>query len=155
MVSSKQVNSAIILRHGCPEVKDLYRHHQWEFKRWALRKVGDLNLTIHTSPGSLKIGKKFSSVAQLCPTLCNPRDCSTPGFPIHHQLLELAQTHVCQIGDAIQPSHPLSSPSPAFSLPQHQSLFHWVTSSHQVAKVLELQLQHHSFQGVRLISFQG
>ena len=96
----------------------------------------------------LKIpGYQFSSVAQLCLTLCNPMDCSTPGFLVHHQLLELAQTHVCWGGDAIQPSHPLLSPSsPAFSLSQHQGLFQWVSSSHQVAKVLELQLQHQSFQ---------
>ena len=74
-------------------------------------------------------------------------DCSTPGFPVHHQPPELAQTHVHRFGDAIQPSHPLSSPSPpAFNLSQHQGLFKWVSSSHQVAKVLELQLQHQSFQ---------
>ena len=74
-------------------------------------------------------------------------DCSTPGFPVHHQLLELAQTHVHRVGDAIQPSHPLSFPSPpAFNLSQHQGLFQWVSSSHQVAKVLEFQLQHQSFQ---------
>ena len=71
---------------------------------------------------------QFSSVAQLCPTLCNPMHCSMPGFPVYHQLLEL--THVHRVGDAIQPSHPLSSPSPAFNLPQHQGLFHWVSSSH-------------------------
>ena len=66
----------------------------------------------------------FSSVAQSCPTLCDPMDCSTPGFPVYHQLLELTQTHVHQVGDVIQPSHPLSSPSPpAFNLFQHQSLF--------------------------------
>ena len=65
---------------------------------------------------------QFSSVAQLCPALCNPMDCSIPGFPVHHQLPELTQTHVHQVGDAIQPSHPLLSPSPpAFNLPQHQS----------------------------------
>ena len=76
-------------------------------------------------------------------------DCSMPGFPVHHQLLELAQTHVHQVSDAIQPSHPLSSPSPpAFSLSQHQGLFQWVTSSYQVAKVLELQLQHQPFQWI-------
>ena len=68
-------------------------------------------------------------------------NCSTPGFPVHHRLLELAQTHVHWVGDAIQPSHPLSSPSPTFNLSQHQSLFPWVSSPHQVAKVLELQLQ--------------
>ena len=74
-------------------------------------------------------------------------DCITPGFPVHHQLLELAQTHVHRVSDAIQPSHPLSSPSPlTFNLSQHQGLFQQVSSSHQVAKVLEFQLQHQSFQ---------
>ena len=74
-------------------------------------------------------------------------DCSTPGFPVHHQLPELSQTHVHQVSDAVQPSHPLSSPSsPAFSLTQHQGLFKWVHSSFKVAKVLEFQLQHQSFQ---------
>ena len=74
-------------------------------------------------------------------------DCSTPDFPVYHQLLELAQTHVHRVGGAIQPSHPLLSPSPpAFNLSQHQGLFQGVSSSHQVAKVLELQLQHQSFQ---------
>ena len=73
-------------------------------------------------------------------------DCSMPGFPVHHQLAELAQTHVCWVSDASQPSHPLLSPSPpAFNLSQHQGLFQWVSSSHQVAKVLEFQLQHQSF----------
>ena len=74
-------------------------------------------------------------------------DSSTPGLPVHHQLPELAQTHVHRVGDAIQPSHPLSSPSPpAFNLSQHQGLFQGVSSSQQVAKVLESQLQHQSFQ---------
>ena len=92
---------------------------------------------------------QFSSVTQLCPTLCSPMACSMLGFPVHHQLLELAQTHVHRVGDAIQPSHPLSSPSPpVFSLSQHQGLFRWVSSSHQVATVLELQLQHQSFQWI-------
>ena len=85
---------------------------------------------------------QFSSVAQSCPTLCDPMDCSTPGTPAHHQLLELVQTPVHRVGDAIQPSHPLSSPSPsAFNLSYIESLFQWVSSSHQVAKVLEFQLQ--------------
>ena len=67
---------------------------------------------------------QFSSVTQLCLTLCNPMDCNMPGFPVHHQLLQLTQTHVHQVGDTIQPSHPLSSPSPpAFNLSQHQGLF--------------------------------
>ena len=74
-------------------------------------------------------------------------DCSSPGFPVHHRLLELAQTYVHWVGGAIQPPHPLSSPSPpAFNLSQHQDLFKWVSSSHRVAKVLEFQLQHQSFQ---------
>ena len=97
---------------------------------------------------------RFSLVAQLCPTLCNPMDCSTPGFPVLHQLLGLAQTHVHQVSDAIQPSHPLLSPSsPAFSLSQHQGLFQGVSSSHQVAKVLEFQLQHQSFQWIFRVDF--
>ena len=70
-----------------------------------------------------------------------PLDCSTPGFPVHHQLLELAQTYVNLVSDAIQPSHPLSSPSPpAFNLSQHQGLFQWVSSSHQVTKVYVLNM---------------
>ena len=90
---------------------------------------------------------QFSSVTQSCPTLCDPMDCSTPGLPVHHQLPEFTQTHVHWVGDAIQPSHPLSSPSfPAFNLSQHQDHFKWVSSSHQGTKILESQLQHQSFQ---------
>ena len=81
---------------------------------------------------------QFSSVAQLCPTLCNPMDRSTPGLPVHHQFPEFTQTHVHRVSDAIQPSHPLLSPSPPAPNPsQHQSLFQWVSSSHEVVKVLE------------------
>ena len=83
--------------------------------------------TVHSLPvtsNSHLSSCQFRSVAQFCPTLCDPMDCSTPGFPVHHQCLELAQTHVHQVGDAIQPSHPLSSPSlPSFNLSQHQGLF--------------------------------
>ena len=90
---------------------------------------------------------QFSSVAQSCPTLCDPMDWSMPGFPVHHQLRELTQTHVHQVSDAIQPSHPLLSPSsPAFDLSQHQGLFQQISSLYQVAKVLEFQLEHQSFQ---------
>ena len=90
---------------------------------------------------------QFSSVAQSCPTHCNPMNCSMSGLPVHHQLPEFTQTHVHQVSDAIQPSYPLSSPSPPSPNPsQHQGLFQWVNSSHEVAKVLEFQLQHHSFQ---------
>ena len=88
-----------------------------------------------------------SSVAQLCPTLCSPMDHSTTGLPVHHQHPEFTQTHEHWVGDAIQPSHPLSSPSPpAINLCQHQGLYKWVSSSHHVAKELEFQLQHQSFQ---------
>ena len=81
--------------------------------------------------------------------LYKPMDCSTPGLPVHHQLPELTQTHVHWVGDAIQPSQPLLSPSPpTFNLSQQQGLFKWVSSSHQVAKVLELQLQHQSFRWI-------
>ena len=84
---------------------------------------------------------QFSSVAQSCLTLCDPMACGTPGLPVHHQLPELAQTHVHRVGDAIQPSHPLLPPSPpAFNLSQCQGLFQWVISSHRMAKVLEFQL---------------
>ena len=79
---------------------------------------------------------QFSSVAQSCPTLCDPMNRSTPGLPVHHQFLKTAQTHINQVGDAIQPSHPLSTPSPpAFNLSQHQRLFQRVSSLHHAAKV--------------------
>ena len=84
---------------------------------------------------------QFRSVAQLCPTLCGTMNRSTSGLPVHHQLPEFTQTHIHRVSDAIQPSHPLSSPSPPAPNPsQHQSLFQWVNSSHEVAKVLEFQL---------------
>ena len=97
---------------------------------------------------------QFSSVTQSCPTLCNLMDYSMPGFPVHHQLPKPTQIHVHWIGDAFQPSRPLSSPSPpTFNLSQNQDLFKWVSSSHQVAKVLELQLQHQTFQWMFRIDF--
>ena len=90
---------------------------------------------------------QFSSVTQLCPTLCDPMDCSTWALPVHHQLLESTQTHTHWVGDTNQPSHPLSSPSPpAFNLSQNQGLFKWVSPPHQVSKLLEFQLRHQSFQ---------
>ena len=96
---------------------------------------------------AFSFSSQFSTVTLPRPTLCDAMDCSMPGLPIHHQLPESTQTHVHRVGDAIQPSHPLSSPSPpVFNLSQHQGLFKWVSSLHQVAKVLEFQLQHQSFQ---------
>ena len=120
-----------------------------------------------TDPSFLKRVDPISSLQKVCygqfssaqclshvQLLWTPKDYSMPDFPDHHQLPELAQTHVHQVSDAIQPSHPLSSPSPpTFNLPQHQGLFHWVRSSHQVAKELELQLQHQSFQWIFRVDF--
>ena len=92
----------------------------------------------------LKSGQ-FGSVAQSCPPLRDPMNRSTPGLPVHHQLPESTQTHVHRVGDAIQPSHLLLSPSPALNISQHQGLFQWVKSSHEVAKALEVKL-HQSLQ---------
>ena len=89
---------------------------------------------------------QFSSVSQSCPTLCDTMDCSMPGLPVHCQLLEFTQTHVHWVVDTIQPSYPLLSPAPALNLSQHQGVFKWASSLHQVAKVLEYQLKHQSFQ---------
>ena len=90
---------------------------------------------------------ELSAVTQSCLTLCDPMNLSSPSLPVHHKLLEFTQTHVHQVGDAIQPSHPLSSTSPPAPNPsQHQGLFQWVNSLHEEAKVLEFQLQHQSFQ---------
>ena len=129
-----------------------------------------LSLNIHVTLGDIfRLSKpqfphrvsriSVISVTQSHSTFCHPMECSTSGFPVHCQLPELAQTHIHRVGDAIQPSHPLSSPSPpAFNLPQHQGLFKWVNSSHQMAKVLEPQLQHQSFQWIfrtGLISLQS
>ena len=91
---------------------------------------------------------QFSSVTQLWLTLCNPMNRNTPGLRVHHQLPEFTQTHVSWVDDAIQSSHSLPSPSLAFNLSQHQGLFKWVSSSHQMAQVLEFQLQHQSFQWI-------
>ena len=104
-----------------------------------------LKTSLHTLP--LHVFFHFSSVAQSRLTLCDPMDCSTQGFPVHHQHLELTQTHGHWVDDAIQPSHPLLSPSlPAFNLSQHQGVFKWVCSLHQVAIILEFQLWHQCFQ---------
>ena len=98
---------------------------------------------IHSSASVISVissfSVQFSSVTRSCPTLCNPMDCNRPGFPVHHHLLEFTQNHVHWVSDVIKPSHPLSSSS-AFNLSQHQGLFQGVSSLHQMAKVLELQL---------------
>ena len=109
--------------------------------------VAELDTSEWLNNNNAAISVQFSSVAQSCLTLCDPMNCSTPGLPVHHLLLEFTQTHAHRVSDAIQPSHPLSFPSPpALNPSQHQGLFQWVNSSHEVAKVLEFQLQHQSLQ---------
>ena len=125
--------------------KDHLPHAELEKRKyWA-----KLNHYVCLLPSKAVSWTRFShSVTQSCLTLCNPMDRSTPGLPVHHQLPEFTQT-LHWVGDAIQPSHPLSSPSPpAFNLSQYQGLFQWVSSLHQVAKILEFQLQHQSFQWI-------
>ena len=127
------------------------------------RRLGTEGLVVWGSTWALAVGKWdwwcvwgfpsrqgcCYSVARLCPTLFDPMNCSTLGFPVLSYLLEFAQIHVHWVSDATQLSHPLLSPSPpAFNLSQHQGLFQWVSSSHQVAKLLEFQLQHQSFQWI-------
>ena len=125
--------------HPSPPPK--LRHRISPSLGWYVRKEFTLHLRLARN------SVQFSSVTQSCPTLCNPMDWSMPVLPVHHQLLELTQTHVHWVSDVTQPSHPLSSPSPlSFNLSQHQGLFKWVSTSHQVAKVLEFQLQHQSSQ---------
>ena len=117
---------------------------------WCETKLSWLNSQGRVVSFQVELGMLYqsvSSVAESCPTLCDPMDCSMPGLPVHHQFPEFTQTHGHWVGDAIQPSHPLSSPSPpAFNLSQPQGLFQWVSSKHQMARVLEFQLQHQSFQ---------
>ena len=96
-----------------------------------------------------KVYIQFSSVQSFsCVRLCKTMDCSMSGLPVHHQLPEFTLTHVHWVGDAIPQTHPLSSPSRTLNLSQHQGLFKWVSSSHQVAKILEFQLQRQSFQWI-------
>ena len=110
--------------------------------------------TVYTVSLGLFNTDQFSSVTQSCPTPYDPMDCSLPELPVHHQLPEFTQTHVHWVGNAIQPSHCLSFPSPpTFNLSQHQGLHKRVSSSHTVAKVLEFQLQHQSFQWIFRIDF--
>ena len=127
--------------------------------RWLCKKEHrELKRTFHVPESSfcasatdtsLAINHQFSSVTQSCLILGDPMDCSTPGFPVHHQLPEFTQTYVHWVSDAIQPTHPLPSPSPpAFNLSQHQGLFTWVSSLHQVANVLEFQLHPQSYQQI-------
>ena len=126
---SRSVVSNSLWPHGLQPTKLL---RPWDFPGKSMEWVA-IAFSIHISI--------VSSVPQLCPTLCDPTNHSTPGRPVHHQLPEFTQTHVHRVSDAIQLSQPLLSPSPPAPNPsQHQSLFQWVNSSHEVAKVLEFQL---------------
>ena len=117
-----------------------------QISQWFCHAAKIRNLSHQGRPIKLL---QFSSVQSLSRPTLRPMNRSTPGLPVHHQLLEFTQTHVHWVNDAIQPSHPLSSPCPpALNLSQHQALFKWVSSLHQVAKVLEFQLQHQSFQWI-------
>ena len=125
------------------------RELAWIFKPIFQKKNNNNNKKKNHILSSLQLKQvvQFSSVTQSCPTLCDLMNCNTPGLPVHHQLPEFTQTHAHRVGDAIQPSHPLSSSSPPAPNPsQHQGIFQWVSSTHEVAKVLEFQLQHQSFQ---------
>ena len=151
----------------CPGSRDVYRLWQmvgklmWPWSRvfliffawlyfWSFLPDWNRKAHIHQINGCIL--RCCCSV--LCLTLCNPMDCSTPGFPVLHYFPEFAQTHIHWVGDAIQPSHPLLSLSPpAFGLSQHQGLFQWVSSLQQVARVLELQTQHQSFQWIFRVDF--
>ena len=118
----------------------------WEICMQVRKQQLELDMEQQLVPNQ----ERSMSVQSLSPVqLCDPMECSTPGFPVHHQLPEFTQTHVHWVGDAIQPSRPLSSPSPpTFNLSQHQGLFQWISCSHQVAKELEFQPQHQSFQWI-------
>ena len=116
----------------------MINHSEKEYEKEYIRRTESLCPTAEINT-TLKIKYQFSSVTQSCPTLCDPMNRSTPGLPVHHQLPEFTQTHVHWVSDAIQPPHPLSSPSPPAPNPsQHQSLFQWVNSSHEVAKNTEV-----------------
>ena len=131
----------------------------WQMKRDHKPMPYSVMLLLHTNVSLYNGSWWFNSLSccsltRLCPTFCDPKDCSTPGSPVLHDLPEFVQTHVHWIGYSISPSHPLLPPSPfAFNLSRHQGLFQWIGSLYQVAKVLELQLQHQSFQWIFRVDF--
>ena len=134
----RYADDTILMAESEEELKSLLMKVKEESEKAGLKLNIQKTKIMASDPTS---SVQFISVAQSCPILCDQMNCSTPGLPVHHLLLEFTQTHVHQVGDAVQPSHPLSSPSPPAPNPsQHQSIFQWVSSSHQVAKVLEFQL---------------
>ena len=141
-VAGQSVVVKLTLLEWCSDLQDLHEDE-------GQRKPSKLPNSKHLISQFVSISVQLSSVQSLsrAPIFATPwTTCSTPVFPVHRQQLQFTQTHIHWVGDAIQSSHPLSSPSPpAFNLPQHQGFFKWVSSSHQVAKVLEFQFQHQSF----------
>ena len=132
---SEMENSMDCIVHGIAKSQTWLREFHFISKEKKIKTLKNVLLK------HLMIRLQFSSVTQSCLTLCDPMNRSTPGIPVCHQLPEFTQTHIHRVSDAIQPSHPLSSPSPPAPNPsKHQSLFQWVNSSHEVAKVLEFQL---------------
>ena len=138
----KEINEGLRVTYGCESwtIKKPERQRIDAFELWCWRRLLKVPWTTRISNQS-----QYTSVAQSFPTVWDPGN--TPGLPVHHQLPEFTQTRVHWVSDAIQPSHPLSSPSPpALNLSQHQGLFQWVSSLYEVAKILEFQLQRQSFQ---------
>jgi len=147
----RYADDTTLMAESVEELKSLLMKVKEESANVAFSpNIPDWFLNVLEGKKMVRTRYSFSSVQFSCSVMSDSlrsHDCSTPGFPVHHQLLEFTQTHVHRVGDAIQPSHPLSSPSPpALNLSQHQGLFQWVNSSHEVAKVLEFQLQHQSLQ---------
>ena len=148
------------VHHQLPELTQTHVYSQWCHPTISSAGI-PFSFCLQSFPASGSFPKsqfftsvQFSAVTQSCLTLCDPMDCNTPDFTVNDQLPEFTQTHVHWVGDAIQPSHPLSSPSPpAFNLSQHQGLFQWVTYSQRVTKALEFQLQHQSFQCIFRTNF--
>ena len=136
-----------LCRYGVLAIMEVKLQFRQKSKPWALvDSLKEIVLAVFVLILTNEWCHSYSSVPQSCPTLCDPMNHSMPSFPVRYQLPEF---HVHWVGDAIQPSHPLSSPSPpALNLSQHQGLFQWVSSLHQVAKVLEFQLQHQSLQWI-------
>ena len=132
----RYADDTTLMEQNEEELKSLLMKVKEQSEKVGLNSTFKKLKSLHTVQSA-----QFNSVTQSCLTLCDPMNRSTPGLPVHHQLPEFTQTHVHRVSDAIQPSRPLSSPSPPAPNPsQHQSLFQWVNSSHEVAKVLELQL---------------
>ena len=135
------LSNSMKLSHACGATQDGLVMVEISDRMWSTGEGNGKPLQYSCLENPMKSTVQFSSVPQSCPTLCDPMNHSTQGLPVHHQLPEVTQTHIHRVSDAIQTSHPLSSPSPPAPNPsQHQSLFQRVNSSHEVAKVLEFQL---------------